>query len=406
MGTLSVRNDQKYLPQYLLTATGSLAEDFESLTGWSTALGTLEVNTTAGQFRTGSASLKLSTPAGSGGLTTKTVNIPGMTYGSIAHVRLWVYLHSALVDYSTITLYLGNADFSKDVYCGKEVQSKNFKLGWNCIDFYNSEWSRDTAYLTDSDTIERIRLVVVPRTANAVVVSFDSLYFGLAGLPSALISFDDWKLSVYSKAYDYMKTKSAVGTFYVNSGSVDGVGYVTHEQLQEMYAAGWCIGNHTRSHTTLTGITQEEAETALNDCRVDLDAWGITTGNHVAYPGGFSDETVRAALAAQSMLTGRANWNPVTPVVVSENMYTFGTIFPASTTSLATVQGYIDNAYNDNRIIALGFHEIVDGTPETNEWKTSDFQAMIDYLVSLHFSFITAKDYYDLLASEVRTAII
>ncbi|MDT8399759.1 MAG: polysaccharide deacetylase family protein [Pseudomonadales bacterium] len=81
---------------------------------------------------------------------------------------------------------------------------------------------------------------------------------------TAVITFDDAYISVYSEAFPVLKNYGWPFTVFVNSalvGSNPGL-YVNWEQLREMAAAGATIANHTVSHPYLLDKDPGESEAA------------------------------------------------------------------------------------------------------------------------------------------------
>jgi peptidoglycan/xylan/chitin deacetylase (PgdA/CDA1 family) len=126
-----------------------------------------------------------------------------------------------------------------------------------------------------------------------------------AGEGVILLTFDDGRESVYDNAFPIMADAGLVGTVYV-SPETTLVTPMTVPQMQEMYAAGWDMANHTLEHTYLQG-TQAAQEAMLADCRDLLIANEMPRAAlHVAYPWGVTDANTAAAMTATGMLTGRS----------------------------------------------------------------------------------------------------
>ncbi len=393
------------LPRYLLNRAGVEAEGFESHLDWSMGAGSAATNTTGGQFRTGSASVKFTSSAVEA-FATKTVNIPPGTKGDWSHCRLYYYLHSTLADYLSIAIKLANSDWSKYVTGGREITAKNSKIGWNCWDIYKSDWA-NTGGLSTADTIARVRFTMASRTGNVVEASLDQLLFDVDSVPAAFIAFDDIRPSVYDYAYAYMRTKMARATVYAISGSIDAGGFMTSAQLVTMYGEGWDIGNHSFDHADLTTLTQGEVEDELTQCQGTLDGLGLTRASkHVAYPGGTSSETVRAAMTATGMLTGRTNDSAYIPNISADSSYVLGIWFPANSSTLAQVKAYVDTAISDRKIFGLGFHVLTTGAPAPLEWGSSNFIQLVDYIVNRRIPFVTVSDMYKSLSSPIEVPLL
>lgn len=138
-----------------------------------------------------------------------------------------------------------------------------------------------------------------------------------AAYGSLYIQFDDNAAGVYTLAYPYMDAAGIKGTIYAVSDWIGQAGRMTSAQLQEVYAAGWDIGNHTKSHpgggAPLASLSLADQTTQLSDCKNALDALDLTRASaHVAYPQGSYDADTLTAMANSSMVTGRQALGMVT----------------------------------------------------------------------------------------------
>ncbi len=95
-----------------------------------------------------------------------------------------------------------------------------------------------------------------------------------------------------------------VGTFYVNTGSIDQPDYLTRADLGALAAAGDEIGGHTVSHANLpTDAADETARQICND-RATLTSWGFDPVSF-AYPFGAYTPAVQAAAQACGYTSAR-----------------------------------------------------------------------------------------------------
>lgn len=119
-----------------------------------------------------------------------------------------------------------------------------------------------------------------------------------------LFTFDDSvSYRQYSGAWQALGERGMSGTSYIVGGSVAGTDLA---HMQEMYAAGWDIANHTWAHTNLLGQTQAVDQNEVRMMAEWLCANGMPrAAYHVSYPVGGHDSTAFAALAAEGMLSAR-----------------------------------------------------------------------------------------------------
>ena len=386
------------LPRYLANTPYSTFETFETTTDWTVGAGSAATNTT--EFRTGTQSVKLTTPSGVVGFMSKTTN-----FISNGRIRLSFYLHDALADYDYFSLYLStDSGYTKAFYYACVIHSYDFKLGWNTYEIYPEMWTVSGGAVW-TDPIIRVRLRMTPKSGKVVNMSFDLGETSAVGIPLVMINFDDASVSIDTYAFPYLSRINARASFYIRTGWVDtNPAYITSKQLQKMYANGWSICNHTRNHSDLDTLSQADAQTEMLNGKTDLDSWYLNnTSSYLAYPGGLSNETVRAAAIAEGMLTGRCtNVNKLMPYLLTDETYIFGVQDISYTTSLATAKTYVDKAYNNNHITSLLFHSLVTGAPAAYQWPVSDFQALMDYIYAYHMPFITIDDYYKAQSGIIR----
>ena len=201
---------------------------------------------------------------------------------------------------------------------------------------------------------------------------------------AVVVTFDDALTTEYTEGFTYMHSLGLKGTIYVITSKIDVAGYMTADQLAEVYAAGWDLGNHTHEHTyaIAAGLSQAQYENQLVACQEALDALGFTRASrHVAYPGGENNADVWAAMTATDMLTGRtiSPGNFYLPGIDRQRIN--GTNFN-NTVSLATAKGYVDDALANEKICCLLFHGLVENNALGSQWLIADFQALIDYIAA------------------------
>lgn len=218
-------------------------------------------------------------------------------------------------------------------------------------------------------------------------------------IPAVVVTFDDGYATDYSEAFAYMQTKNIKGTSFINSTTIDGAGYMTAANLATMYAAGWDIGNHTDTHTSLTTLGGQAAqETAIANCKSYLDGLGLTrASDYVAYPNGAYDADTLAAMAAQSMKLGRIILDsPWTLSEMAANWYEIPSRSMQNIFTLAEAKAYLDNAICQGRVAILYFHKLVASSPTLSQWLISDFQALMDYINSKNMVSLTISQLYGL----------
>lgn len=385
------------LPQYLLTSAGTVFEGFDTFADWTQTAGTIAND--AVNFRTGTAALKLTTGSGTNAVATKTIS---KVFGSAPRMRLSFYLAEAYAQLASIQVRLTSAggSFSK-LKLGNVGRGFGFHTGWNTIDFYPSDWT-DSGGEDWANTMNRLRVQAIPTSGQVANVSMDNLIIDTVGYPSVMLTFDDCLSSLYTTVFPNLKSKRMVGTAYCITANIGTAGYCTAAQMQEMAASGTImVANHTSDHTILTGLAEADQETKISTAQTALAGWGISTGDHLAYPSGAWNEDTLTACGNLSMKTGRTAAAVAYPMVNSDQFLVLGGKYLINTDTLATATGLVDTAKSINTPFNLQFHDIVTTPSTTYQWSTSDFQALLDYFISQNIRTITCQEFYNTNAGSV-----
>lgn len=358
------------LPQNLMSQAAVLLEGFEDATDWTVNAGTVADNTT--QVQQGNASCKMTSPDGTAAEIQRDASFDLSSYVAF---RRMAYAHDANGASTTQVWYQGANSFTK-------AQTTIPSGQWSAYNTIRADYAASPTPPNWANAFTRLALQGTP-TSGVFESSHDWLT-GLPALPGAavLIAFDDARPSVYSEAFAYMNARGVRGTVYVPSSLADTDGFCTWDQLEEMYAAGWDLGNHTSDHTNLTTLTQAEAETRLADCKTALDGRGFTRASaHVAYPNGGVNATVLAAMTAQNMLTGREDSEGAMFLPWGE-YHLLPTRMVANTTTLAVAQGWVTTAITRGEVVIITFHSLVASPSAATEWYIDRFRSLIDTVVS------------------------
>jgi peptidoglycan/xylan/chitin deacetylase (PgdA/CDA1 family) len=389
------------LPRYLLSNQGTEYENFDSVAEWTVDQVTAEDNATAGEFRSGTGSIKLTTGVGAYARIRKQIALPN----NKPRAKVMVYLYAAdIANINRISYMFSDNAYANYIDAVFVPSERTFRPGWNTLEENPDKWS---LVGSASATYTRFRITLTPNAGTTCTMSVDSLVAGQVGAPAVCLSFDDADDSVYDEGYAYMKTKRARGTFYINTALPGTAGQVTWAQLQEMDAAGWAMGNHSNAVTDLTTLTEAQVETALLDAQTTLESNSLTKAStHVAYPSDGWNATVDKAMGDASMLTGRrvqaaggrgaaidANFDNKTIMHLD--------VYIEEATTLASITAQIDNALTYKRVIYIMTHGIGVG-----QISVANFRAMIDYAVQRKVPFVTIKDIWDSLSGPVTVPML
>jgi peptidoglycan/xylan/chitin deacetylase (PgdA/CDA1 family)/methionine-rich copper-binding protein CopC len=215
--------------------------------------------------------------------------------------------------------------------------------------------------------------------------------------PQCIITFDDGYKSTYSIAFQYMQSKGIVGTVYINGDSIDNPGSLSLSNILEMNLAGWCIGSHTYGHVDLSKLTNQELYNELIANINFLNSIGIPNGAyHLAYPFGHYNPNVLDVMHELGIKTGRYT-DPgfINNQYLNElNLYELPTYGLGPGLPVSMVESWINEAINTNSTIIITIHDIIDSNP-TDEYLTSDFKLIIDYIASSGIRTITIDDFFE-----------
>jgi alpha-tubulin suppressor-like RCC1 family protein/peptidoglycan/xylan/chitin deacetylase (PgdA/CDA1 family) len=381
----------------LALSTGRPLEGFEDLTGWATTAGSLSVD--GDHVKQGESSLRVTVPPSTSARVNKGElgwDVSGDTDG----IELWVYLRS--VDKPvpsgdgslSLRIYASNAsgNLSNAFYTGSNFTAHE---GWNLLRFSPGDW-KTVGTPSWEVPIQRIALDVATPADRSYEVSFDDLRVGVTGVKPAFIwSFDDGYDQTYQEVFPYLSSVGQRATLYVRTRWVDSGGSkITLAHLQELYDAGWAIGNHTMDHIDLTTVDQATAREQIQGGYDWLVAHGLTrAARHLAYPLNATNDEVVAAAREAGMLSARGagNRNQQLPVDDAMRLASFG--FDDGTPTLALWQTRIDRAMAGGSTLVAYAHALDATTMPV-------FEDIVDYLVAQGVWCPTIDEWWDTLAAQ------
>ena len=205
------------------------------------------------------------------------------------------------------------------------------------------------------------RLAAVP-LALGVVVAGASLWTGpsahaaITGMVS--VTFDDGWASQYNNALPVLNKYGVPATMYIYTEGINDVPlYMTQAQIQGFASRGDEIASHTVSHADLTTLTATERNTELSQSRATLQQmFGPTAGIDFASPYGAYNATTTTAV--RNYYATQRNTDEGFNSQTGFDPYNILVQNVVSTTSNATVQGWINSAKANNTWLVLVYHEI------------------------------------------------
>ncbi|MCX6497777.1 MAG: S-layer homology domain-containing protein [Arthrobacter sp.] len=198
-----------------------------------------------------------------------------------------------------------------------------------------------------------------------------------AGTTIVTFTFDDAN-SDQLVAADALKAAGMAGTFFLNSGYLNGVNHMTTAQAQGLQAAGHEVGGHTVTHADLAQVGPDEVRRQICNDRVTLAGLGLTVTNF-AYPFASTSPDAEAAVAACGYNSGRGLGDLKSKVVGTEALPVAETVPPATpfftkapdqldnTWTLLDLENLVTNAQaGGGGWVQLTFHHIGDGKDPTS----------------------------------------
>jgi peptidoglycan/xylan/chitin deacetylase (PgdA/CDA1 family) len=178
------------------------------------------------------------------------------------------------------------------------------------------------------------------------------------------VTFDDGWTSQHTNALPILDKYGIPATMYIISGSINNQpAYMTQAQIQDFANRGHDIESHSVTHPHLRELSAAQLNVELTQSQATLrQLFGPKAATDFASPYAEYNDAVVAAInrvykthrafdddgTDNSGFNTRANYNP----------YNLRVKFVESTTSTATVQGWINTAKADHAWLILAYHEI------------------------------------------------
>ena len=111
-----------------------------------------------------------------------------------------------------------------------------------------------------------------------------------------VLTFDDGRSDGYDYVLPALRKHGMHGTFYVNSGTIDGAFHMTWRQLRELRANGNEVGCHGAHHLDLSTLTRAEQKNEIGNCLDKVAAHAGARPETYAYASGKYDATTLSLL--------------------------------------------------------------------------------------------------------------
>lgn len=118
----------------------------------------------------------------------------------------------------------------------------------------------------------------------------------------AAITFDDGYEDNFTEAYPVLAAAEASATFFVPSAHVGKPHRMNAGQIEELAAAGFEIGSHSRTHRELPYLSDDEIHDEVAGSKKELEAIVGSRVESFAYPRGVFDFRCRAIVESAGYL--------------------------------------------------------------------------------------------------------
>jgi peptidoglycan/xylan/chitin deacetylase (PgdA/CDA1 family) len=305
----------------------------------------------------------------------------------------WVFDH---VTDSSHTVYQFNEDYKATAPTELDIE---FLMSNGTYDY---EWLDTLPAATSWQTISTqvtvptgaVSFTVLHILARVGTLTIDNASLTPVNTPFAqgmvTFSFDDGLLSQSQNAAPMLKVAGFPASFYIITGEPTSgdSGYMTWPQIKALSTQGFEIGGHTRTHPMLTTLTPAQQQSEIAGSFTDLVAQGFSPKTFV-YPYGDENTSVEQLVKNAGYVGARGSYYGLeTPVVDHENLYD---IRLDSTSNLATIKQYIDQAKADKRWIVFEIHDVLASNGDTYTITPAFFQSVVNYVKTSGVQVVTMQ---------------
>jgi peptidoglycan/xylan/chitin deacetylase (PgdA/CDA1 family) len=345
-----------------------------------------------------------STAAGTTIYTTHTKNY---SLAGAENISFEVYIDDTnLSKFQMLFFYFMNDD-SNMYYKG--CGTADVKVGWNHFSYEISELSVLNAPSV-STAFTKLQITLESKSGQMCTIKARNVVINRKGdKPRIVITFDDNMSGVYDNAFPLLKTYGYKATMNVVPVYVDQAGFMTLEQIKEIYNDGWSIANHTYNHYTDPETYTMESAVIQSEIS-DAKKWFINNGfmrgclNQFAYHGGGYHTEIAQELAGQGYVIARDTEDGLCYAPYPTNLR-YKSVLVKSDTTAASVITKIDKAIALNATLILYLHNVVTSEPTGSETAYSVFEDIIEYIHANNIDVLTYDKWYNtvVLMSEATT---
>ena len=159
--------------------------------------------------------------------------------------------------------------------------------------------------------------------ASIVPVSILDFLHSAPNFSPLVITFDDGGISAHSFVAEFFEKLSWPAHFFITAGYVDRPGFLTANQIQDLYRRGHIIGSHSYSHPAMSNC---DAQAIREEWRKSIDLLSAIIGTKIrvaSVPGGYYSREV-ARQAAEAGIEVLFTSEPTTKVEVVDGCLVLG----------------------------------------------------------------------------------
>lgn len=371
------------------TYQGELLDNFENIDDWALdGLNTSYIVADTVNFKEGKQGLKLIAKNGDKVYTTRYID---MNLSNTKSFAFDIYIYDATtVNYITF-YFTSHNDWSKYFYYNVGSGLVN---GWNHIIIRKSDMEGKEDW---NNKMTMFRLASYPIAGQNTNITIDNFRYNISERAKIIFTFDDGTVGDLV-AEQILTTNNQRAVSFITISWLNYTNFMTLDDLRRLQSLGWDISSHTMTHPNLTALDENNLTIELNN---SYD-WLVNNGfqksaGFFAYPFGvYNNKVVEKAM--QRYMLARTVEDGIQPHLterLGDKLYKLKIMEARNTTSVQSIKDRIDSAIDQEQLIILLFHRIVDKNPTKYEYMESDFRQISDYVKSRSsdIDVITFSDY-------------
>lgn len=167
---------------------------------------------------------------------------------------------------------------------------------------------------------------------------------------------------------------------------------MTWEEIKELHDQGFEIGNHTKDHSDLRGLSEEDVTYQIEYIETQCQTYGIPKPTTFAYPGYHTSETVLKVLNEKEYKFARTDGATASRPGIDDPLLLPNSLSPTPETTFEELKNAADQA-DDGHIPIFTFHGVPDAEHGWVSTSPELFGKFIQYLKDNDFKAIALRDY-------------